>query len=222
MELGSKVMTFSKLRLAPGMALVVAISSFCVSQAQPVWSQEQEQQAPAEGEQAAPDQAAPEQTAPADDGTAAQPSGDSAEPSAAPSEQAPADSGTTTEAPQDSTETPPPADSGATEAPAQPEQPAAAESAPAAGGAAINASQIQIGAAVFGTDGAKIGEVNGVKSDDTGKVQEILVTDGMPAGINAKVFEVPADKITSVADGVKLSLTSEEAKQLPVIDNSKG
>lgn len=208
MELGSRVMTFSKLRLAPGMALVVSMSCFCVSQTQPVWSQEQEQQAPAEGEQ----QPAPEQTAPADDGAAAQPSGDGAEPSAAPSEQAPADSGTEA----------PPADSGATEAPAQPEQPAATEGAPAEGGAAINASQIQIGAAVFGSDGAKIGEVNGVKSDDGGKVQEILVTDGMPAGINAKVFEVPADKITSVADGVKLSLTSEEAKQLPIIDNSNG
>lgn len=217
MELGSKVMTFAKLRLAPGMALVVSMSCFCVSQTLPVWSQEQGQQVPAEG-----DQAAPEQTAPADDGTAAQPSGDGTEPSAAPSEQAPADSsGTSTEAPQDSTGTPP-ADSGAAETPAQPEQPAATESAPAEGGAAINASQIQIGSAVVGTDGVKIGEVNGVKSDDNGKVQEILVTDGMPAGINAKVFEVPADKITSVGDGVKLSLTSEEAKQLPIIDNSKG
>ncbi|WP_024275887.1 MULTISPECIES: PRC-barrel domain-containing protein [unclassified Hyphomicrobium] len=205
-------MTFSKLRLAPGMALVVSMSCFCVSQAQPVWCQEQDQQAPAEGEQTAPEQTAPEQAAPADGGAAAQPSGDSAEPSAAPSEQAPADSGTEA----------PPADSGATEAPAQPEQPAATEGAPAEGGTAINASQIQIGAAVFGSDGAKIGEVNGVKSDDSGKVQEILVTDGMPAGINAKVFEVPADKISSVADGVKLSLTSEEAKQLPIIDNSNG
>lgn len=211
-------MTFAKLRLAPGMALVVSMSCFSVAQTLPVWSQEQGQQVPAEGG----DQAAPEQTAPADDGSAAQPSGDSTAPAAAPSDQAPADAGAApTEAPQDNTATPP-ADSGATEAPAQPEQPAATESAPAEGGAAINASQIQIGAAVFGTDGAKIGEVNGVKSDDSGKVQEILVTDGMPAGINAKVFEVPADKITSVGDGVKLSLSSEEAKQLPVIDNSKG
>jgi sporulation protein YlmC with PRC-barrel domain len=75
---------------------------------------------------------------------------------------------------------------------------------------------------VFGSDGAKIGEVNGVKSDDAGKVQEILVTDGVPAGMNAKVFAITADKITSVGDGVKLSLSSEEAKKLPIIDNSNG
>jgi sporulation protein YlmC with PRC-barrel domain len=87
---------------------------------------------------------------------------------------------------------------------------------------AVTASQLQIGAAVFGSDGAKIGEVNRVKSDDTGKVQEILVTDGVAAGINAKVFAISADKITSVSDGVKLSLSSEEAKKLPIIDNSNG
>jgi hypothetical protein len=86
----------------------------------------------------------------------------------------------------------------------------------------VNASQLQIGAAVFGADGAKIGELNGVKSDDTGKVQEILVTDGVAAGLNAKVFAVSGDKITDVKDGVRLSLSSEEAKKLPIIDNGNG
>jgi len=48
------------------------------------------------------------------------------------------------------------------------------------------------------------------------------VTDGVAAGINAKVFAISADKITSVSDGVKLSLSSEEAKKLPIIDNGNG
>jgi hypothetical protein len=112
-------------------------------------------------------------------------------------------------------------------APVTPETPAtqAEPSAPEASSAqssTIDASQLQIGTAVFGSDGAKIGEVNGVRSDTAGKVQEILVTAGGAAGINAKVFAVSSDKITEVNDGVKLSLTSEEAKQLPIIDNSSG
>jgi sporulation protein YlmC with PRC-barrel domain len=122
----------------------------------------------------------------------------------------------------------PAADDSADVAPAATEAPAATTaepSAPASSDAqasSIDASQLKIGTAVFGSDGQKIGEVNGVKSDTDGKVQEILVTDGVAAGLNAKVFAVPGDKITGVADGVKLSLSSEEAKQLPVIDNGNG
>jgi sporulation protein YlmC with PRC-barrel domain len=126
------------------------------------------------------------------------------------------------------TQTAPAADDSADVAPAATEAPAATTaepSAPASSDAqasSIDASQLKIGTAVFGSDGQKIGEVNGVKSDTDGKVQEILVTDGVAAGLNAKVFAVPGDKITGVADGVKLSLSSEEAKQLPVIDNGNG
>jgi sporulation protein YlmC with PRC-barrel domain len=122
----------------------------------------------------------------------------------------------------------PAADDSADVAPAATEAPAATTaepSAPASSDAqasSIDASQLKIGTAVFGSDGQKIGEVNGVKSDTDGKVQEILVTDGVAAGLNAKVFAVPGNKITGVADGVKLSLSSEEAKQLPVIDNGNG
>ena len=216
-------MISSKLRFVPGLALACAVSFAWASQTLPVASQEQEQQAPAEGDQAAPEQTPPEQAAPdpapsdqaapAEDG-----SGGDAQPSEPPQDSAPAP----TETPQQDTASPPADNGGAADVtPVQPEKPAA-EAAPAAGGTAITASQVPIGAAVFGADGTKIGEINGVKSDDSGNVQEILVTDGMPAGINAKVFEVPADKITSVSDGVKLSLSSEEAKQLPIIDNSNG
>jgi cytoskeletal protein RodZ len=215
-------MIFSKSRSAPGMAFAVVIGFALALQTLPVMSQDQ-QQTPAEGDQAAPSDssgsadtsapAAEPSTEPSQDGTAAP----AAEPSAEP---APDGGAPTAEPPADDAATAPPADNGAAEvAPAQPEAPAAETEQPAMG---VNASQVQIGAAVFGSDGAKIGEVNGVKSDDTGKVQQILVTDGVPAGINAKVFEISADKITSVSDGVKLSLSSEEAKQLPVIDNSSG
>jgi hypothetical protein len=124
------------------------------------------------------------------------------------------------------TNTAAPANGSADVAPVSPEPPAATAepTAPASSsqGPAIEAAQLQIGAAVFGSDGAKIGEVNGVKSDSSGKVEEILVTAGGAAGINAKVFAVSADKITDVKDGVKLSLSSEEAKKLPIIDNSNG
>lgn len=109
----------------------------------------------------------------------------------------------------------------APEAPATQADPSASEPS-STQSSAIEADQLKIGQAVFGSDGAKIGEVNGVKSDTAGKVQEILVTAGGAAGINAKVFAVSGDKIAEVKDGVKLSLTSEEAKQLPIIDNSNG
>lgn len=222
-------MDFFKLRSVSSMALGLAIGLALVSQTLPVMSQDQ-QQAPADSEQAAPaESTGGSDAAPSGDTTAptaepsAEPSQDgaaspSAEPSAEPAQDG---SATTNEAPAGDT-TAPPADAGASEAPT--EAPAAdtaqpAEAAPAMG---VNASQIQIGAAVFGSDGAKIGEVNGVKSDDTGKVQQILVTDGMPAGMNAKVFAISADQITSVSDGVKLSLSSEDAKKLPIIDNGNG
>ncbi|MFA5958292.1 PRC-barrel domain-containing protein [Hyphomicrobium sp.] len=208
-------MIISKLRSAPGVAFAVAIACGWLSQTAPVASQEDQQQPPAASDQAAPEQPAPEQTAPA-----AEPAPDGAAPSAEPAP-SPDSGAATPEAP--AAEAPageaaaPPAEA-APEATAPPSEAAA----PSEGAAAISASQVPIGAAVFGSDGAKIGEINGVKSDDSGKVQEILVTDGVPAGMNAKVFEISADKIVSATDGVKLSLSSEEAKQLPIIDNSSG
>jgi len=220
-------MIVSKLRSAPGMAFAFVVGFALALQTLPVMSQDQ-QQPPAEGEPAAPAEDGGDAAAPAAE-PAPEPSQDgAAAPSAEPSAEPAQDSDTTTEqAPGGNAATVPPADAGTGEAPAQPEAPATESEQPSAPeestpAAAVNASQVQIGAAVFGSDGAKIGEVNGVKSDDTGKVQQILVTDGMPAGMNAKVFEISADKITSVGDGVKLSLSSEEAKKLPIIDNGNG
>lgn len=192
-------------------------------QAEPADSAPAEQHLSANEETAqAPDAgaAADGQTAPVPEG------GDTAAPAAEP--EAPA-------APADATDAPAP-DNGAAAAPegaapeaapAAPEAPAAETepSAPepsAAASSTIEASQLKIGQAVLGSDGAKIGEINGVKSDTSGKVQEILVTAGTPAGINAQVYAISGDKITEVADGVKLSISSEEAKQLPIVDKSNG
>ena len=108
---------------------------------------------------------------------------------------------------------------GADEQTAQPAQEETNTSSPAE---SVAADQLKVGAAVFGADGAKIGELNRVTSDASGKVEEIRVTAGGEAGLNAKVFAIPGDKITGVKDGVRLSLSSDEAKKLPIIDNGNG
>jgi hypothetical protein len=181
-------------------------------------------QAPAPDKPAATDDtippAAPAAGSETNDGADAPAAGD-ANTATTPEATPPSDA--TTAAP--STEPPSDASDKADVAPVKQEAPAAAaEPATSSGDSAstVNASQLQIGTAVYGADGAKIGELNGVKSDTSGKVQEILVTDGGAAGINAKVFAVSGDKITGVTDGVKLSLSSEEAKKLPIIDNGNG
>ena len=84
------------------------------------------------------------------------------------------------------------------------------------------ADQLKVGAAIFGADGAKIGELNRVTSDASGKVEEIRVTAGGEAGLNAKVYAIPGDKITRVKDRARLSLSSDEAKKLPMIENGTG
>jgi hypothetical protein len=182
---------------------------------------------PSAAEEAAP---APAQEPAAEDGQgspAAEGTGETAAP--APESEAPADAGTSPapESPEPATGDDKPASSDGTSsdvAPVAPEAPAAQEPGTSeessAQSSTIDASHLKIGQAVLGSDGAKIGEVNGVKSDTAGKVQEILVTAGTAAGINAQVYAIAGDKITEVADSVKLSLTSEDAKQLPVIDPS--
>jgi hypothetical protein len=107
-------------------------------------------------------------------------------------------------------------------APAEPPTQAQDSAAPAEPSTAINASQLTIGTAVFAADGAKIGEVNRVMSGPSGNVEEIRVTAGGRAGLDADVIAIPVSKITEVKDGVKLSLSPEEAKKLPVIGKGNG
>lgn len=105
------------------------------------------------------------------------------------------------------------------------EQPAAAEEtaeSPAAGTANLSADDLSIGTPVFGSDGEKIGEVNRVTAGSEGKVTEIQVTKGQPAGLEAEAVSVPVDKITSTSDGVRLSMPSADVKALPTIDPRAG
>ncbi|HET6388192.1 PRC-barrel domain-containing protein [Hyphomicrobium sp.] len=198
-----------KLRLA--LAIALALGAGVALQTVPGSAQDQ-QQPPAESDQAAPADGGAADSAGASEAqpSTEQPADDGAAPNSEPAQ----DGGSSlTESPAAPAEAPAP--DSADVAPVAPEAPAAAATA-------VSASELKIGAAVYGADGAKIGEVNGVKSDDAGKVQEILVTDGVAAGINAKVFAISADKIASVNDGVKLSLSAEETRKLPIIDNSSG
>ncbi|MFN0218178.1 MAG: PRC-barrel domain-containing protein [Hyphomicrobium sp.] len=101
--------------------------------------------------------------------------------------------------------------------------PAAETAAPAVPSAtSLTSSDLRIGAAVFDSDGAKIGEVNRVTSEPSGAVTEIHVTTGGKAGLNAAAVIVPADKIAGAGDSVKLSLSAQEVKSLPAADNGAG
>lgn len=206
------------LGLAVSSAHAASDAGFLVAQAQT--EPANADQAPAPDKPAATDDTIPP-AAPAagetNDGADAPAAGD-ANTATTPEATPPSDA--TTAAP--STEPPSDASDKADVPPVKQEAPAEPAASSGDGASTVNASQLQIGAAVYGADGAKIGELNGVKSDTSGKVQEILVTAGGPAGINAKVFAVSGDKITEVKDGVKLSLSSEEAKKLPIIDNGNG
>lgn len=100
-----------------------------------------------------------------------------------------------------------------TAAPAETATPA--ETAQQAGAASLTAKDLPIGAAVFGADGAKIGEVNRVTAESSGIVTAIHVTTGGKAGLNAEAVVVPADKIAGAGERVKLSLSASEFKNLP-------
>lgn len=104
---------------------------------------------------------------------------------------------------------------------AQPQKKSEAPSdeAPASKSAKITASDVEIGQSVFGADGKKIGEVNRVTAGASGDIEEIHVTAGTPAGMNAKVMAIPGDKLSVGKDGVMLSLSAADAKKLPVIDD---
>lgn len=118
-------------------------------------------------------------------------------------------------------------------APAEGEAPAAAEAAPAeaapeaaeaapAAASDISSKDLVIGTPVMASDGVQIGEINRVTSDAAGKVSEIHVTAGMPAGINAKVMAIPANLITATGSPVKVSISGADAKKLPILDDGNG
>lgn len=164
--------------------------------------------APAAAEEAAPAaEAAPaEEAAPAAEAPA--------EAAAEPAAEAPAEAAAPAEG-----EAPAAAEAAPAEA-----APEAAEAAPAAPAAAsdISSKDLVIGTPVMASDGVQIGEINRVTSDAAGKVSEIHVTAGMPAGINAKVMAIPANLITATGSPVKVSISGADAKKLPILDDGNG
>lgn len=153
-------------------------------------------------------------------------------------QQAPAEAPAAAEAPAEATEQAAPAEGAdqaapaaeapAGEAPAAAEAPAAepaAEAAAAPEGAPasdISSKDLIIGTPVVASDGVQIGEINRVTSDADGKVSEIHVTAGGPAGLNAKVVSISAALITAVGKPVKVSISAADAKKLPILDGGNG
>ena len=94
--------------------------------------------------------------------------------------------------------------------------------AQSAAGKDLTLSEMKVGVPVFGINGNKIGEVNRIKADSAGRVTEVQVTTGGPAGINAEVIAISPDKIaTRDMNSLKLSLTASDAKKLPVLDQDQ-
>ncbi len=191
-------MTYFRLKVAPAAAAAILALSLSTAFA----ADDAPAADPAAAEQPAAEEAAPAEAAPAD--TAA-PAEETAAPEAAAPEETPA---TDAAAPTEEA----PADAAA-------EAPAAEEAAPAAG--ELSAADLAIGTPVMASDGVQIGEVNRVTSDASGKVSEIHVTAGGPAGLGAKVVAIPADMITSGGTPVKVSISAADAKKLPILDDGK-
>lgn len=118
-----------------------------------------------------------------------------------------------------------PASAPAAKAPSPVAAPAKDKAAPStanAGAAKATTKEVAIGTAVFCSDGQKMGEVNGVKSDSGGVIEEIHVKTGGLFGMGGKVLIVPGAKITAGGQTVQLALTSGEAGKLPVVADKKG
>lgn len=96
--------------------------------------------------------------------------------------------------------------------------PAADTNVPATTTEAVDATDLAIGEPVYGTQGEKIGEINRVTTEPNGSVSEIQVTIGDKAGLNAKAVAISAAKIVDTNnDRVKLSMSADEAKGLPLL-----
>ena len=191
-------MTYFKLKVAPVAAAAILALSLTTAFA----AGDAPAADPAAAEQPAAEEAAPAEAAPAD---AAAPAEETAAPDAAATDATPADDAA---APAEEA----PADAAA-------EAPAPEEAAPAA--SELSAADLAIGTPVMASDGIQIGEVNRVTSDASGKVSEIHVTAGGPAGLGAKVVAIPANMITSGGSPVKVSISAADAKKLPILDDGQ-
>jgi sporulation protein YlmC with PRC-barrel domain len=101
---------------------------------------------------------------------------------------------------------------------------AAAPSKGATGGqaAAPSTKDVVVGAAVFGSDGKKVGEIKGVKSEPSGSIQEIHVKTGGFLGLGGKVVVIPGAKISKGGDAIQLAMTTEEVSKMPALVEKQG
>ena len=99
---------------------------------------------------------------------------------------------------------------------------AAPDKSAAAAGQKTTIKDVAIGTAVYDSAGQKIGEVNGVKSDGGGIVEEIHVKTGGLFGLGGKVLVVPGAKIAKGGKSVQLAMTSADIGKLPILPDSKG
>ena len=80
---------------------------------------------------------------------------------------------------------------------------------------------VTVGAAVFGSDGQKVGEIKGVKADPGGKVEEIHVKTGGVLGFGGKIVVVPGGKISKGGQTVQIAMTAAEIGKLPALVEKK-
>ena len=88
--------------------------------------------------------------------------------------------------------------------------------------AAPSTKDVTVGAAVFGSDGKKIGEIKGVKSEPSGLIQEIHVKTGGFLGLGGKVVVIPGAKIAKGGEAIQLALTTEEVSKMLALADNKG
>lgn len=101
--------------------------------------------------------------------------------------------------------------------------PSIAQDQRAASPHAYTIKDMKIGSPVYAADGVKVGEINRIKADSDGKVTEVQITTGGPAGLNAEAVAITPDKIaTTDPQSLRLSLSATDAKKLPVLSDDKG
>lgn len=88
--------------------------------------------------------------------------------------------------------------------------------------AAPSTKDVVVGAAVFGSDGKKVGEIKGVKSEPSGSIQEIHVKTGGFLGLGGKIVVIPGNKIAKGGEAIQLALTTEEVSKMPPLAEKQG
>jgi sporulation protein YlmC with PRC-barrel domain len=97
------------------------------------------------------------------------------------------------------------------------------DASPSTAAAGSSVKEVIIGSSVIGSDGQKIGEVKGVKSDPTGVVEEIQVKTGGMLGFGGKVVMIPAAKISKGgSETVQVALTAADISKMPPVAETKG